>query len=98
MKLNARQATAIEDRFGVEAVEEDDPAIDRLVDTFGDHTFFLDTDGVSVIEPHPEGDGATGVVVKLASWTEDRNGLKVQKPEVLPVTVHLNPGGSDPLA
>lgn len=99
MKLSARQATRISDRFGVEVVEEDDPAVDRLVKTFGEHTFFVDADGLNVVEPpHPDGEGSSGVVVKLASWTDDGGGLQVHEPEVLPLTVEIEPDGSDPAA
>jgi len=98
MKLNARLATRICDRFGVEVVEEDDPTLGRLVDAFGEHTFFVDADGLNVVEPHPDGNGSSGVVVRLASWTDDRGGLQVDEPEVLPIEVELEPDDSDPAA
>jgi len=83
----------------VEVVEEDDPTLDWLVDAFGEHTFFIDADGLNVVEPpHPDGEGSSGVVVKVASWTDDGGGLQVHEPEVLPLTVDLDPEGSDPAA
>ena len=71
MKLDATQTAKVKERFGVEAIAENSPANLKLEEVFGAHTFFLDTDGLNIVEPHPEGGDGTGMVVKLASWTQD---------------------------
>jgi len=93
MKLNATQQNTIEEQFGIEAIADDHPAIEKLKEVFGDHTFFLDAGGLNVVEPHPDSEAAAGAVVKLASWTDDQSQLNVHEPEVLPIAVKLD-GGS----
>ena len=98
MKLDATQKGRVEDKFGTEAVADDHPAMGKLKEIFGDHTFFLDANGLNIIEPNPETGAQNGAVVKLASWTEDRTQLQVHEPEVLPVMVDLGGDGADPAA
>jgi len=89
MKLNALQTKRIEDEFGVQTVSEEHPVYPKLRETFGDHTFVMDTDGLNIVEPQSSAEGANGKVVRLASWMEDRTTLKVHEPQVLPVSVNL---------
>jgi len=96
MKLDATQTAKVQERFGVEAIAESNPANFKLEEVFGGHTFFLDSGGLNIVEPHPKGDEGTGMVVKLASWTQDGKHLEMQEPEVLPVKVDLGGGKSDP--
>lgn len=99
MKLNAAQQRTVEDQLGVEALPDENPAMPKLREVFGDHTFFVDAEGLSVVEQHPEEENASGVVIKLASWAEDHTQLRVHEPEVLPVTVELaKPNGPDTAA
>jgi hypothetical protein len=95
MKLDANQKNSIEEQFGTEAVADDHPAMGKLKEVFGDHTFFLDSGGLNIIEPHPDAATSGGAVIKLASWTEDGTQLKVHDPELLPVTVNLGGGDTD---
>jgi hypothetical protein len=89
MKLDTTQKGTVENTFSTEAIEDDHPAMDRLKEVFGDHTFFLDADGLHIIEPNPEAGAQNGAVIKLASWTDDRTQLQAHEPEVLPVMVEL---------
>ena len=104
MKLNSTQQAHVEDQLGIEALPEENPAMPKLKEVFGDHTFFVDADGLNVVEEHPEEENTDGVIIKLASWAEDHTQLRVHEPEVLPVTVDLakagapKPDGSDPAA
>ncbi len=89
MKLNAVQTKRIEEEFGVETISEDHPVYPNLKETFGDHTFVMDTEGLNIVEPESSAEGGNGKVVRLASWTEDRTALKVHAPQFLPVIVKL---------
>lgn len=96
MKLNATQQNHVEEQLGIEALPEENPAMPKLKEVFGEHTFFVDADGLNVVEEHPEEENPAGVVIKLASWAEDQSQLRVHEPEVLPVTVDLTkPNGPD---
>ncbi len=96
MKLNAAQQSHVEEQLGIEALPDENPAMPKLKEVFGEHTFFVDADGLNVVEEHPAEENSGGVVIKLASWAEDQTQLRVHEPEVLPVTVDLaKPNGTD---
>ncbi len=98
MKLNAGQLRKVEEQFGVEAIPEDDHVIPDLKEAFGDHTYFLDTDGLNIVELNVYSESSTGNVVKIASWSSDeQTELMRHEPEVLPITVDLESDELDPV-
>lgn len=73
-------------------VSDSNPALPKLNDVFGEHTFFLADDGLHIIEPAQSDASAdsTGRVVKVASWsTPDRTALTPHRPEPTNVVVML---------
>ena len=38
-------------QFEAQAIPESHPVLPRLNELFGDHTFFVDSDGLSIVEP-----------------------------------------------
>lgn len=99
MKLSTALAQKVEQQFGIEAFPEDHPVTPKLVEVFGEHTFFLDANGLNIIEPDPAPENNGGVVVKLASWNDDRSQLTPHEPQVLPVAVDIvEDEGSEPAA
>jgi|SRR5215469_6306738 len=74
-----------------EVVPEDNPAMTQLNQLFGDHTFFLDAEGLHIVEPAAtKGGTPMGVVVKLASWRDARRtSLKAHAPEPTEIMVAL---------
>lgn len=99
MKLNAAQLPKIEEQIGVKAVPEEHPVTPNLKEAFGDHTFFLDAEGLNIVEPGPSPESSSGNVVKLASWaSQERTKLVSHHPEVLPVTVDLESDEPDSVA
>jgi hypothetical protein len=60
---------------------------------FGEHTFFVDQAGLSIVEPTaaPESGVEAGRIVKLASWIDDtRSRLTPHEREVTDVVVVLD--------
>ena len=99
MKLTATQQRKVEEQLGIDAVPEEHPVTPELTRAFGEHTYFLVTDGLHVVEPDPAAEGASGTVVKVASWaSEARTELVAHPPEVLEVSVDLDPDEPDPAA
>ncbi len=97
MKLNAVQLRKVEEQFGVEAIPEEDPVTSDLKEAFGDHTFFLDADGLNIVELKVFPESSIGNVVKVASWSSDeQTKLLSHEPEVLPITVDLESGEPGP--
>jgi len=67
-------------------------AVPQLNTLFGDHTFFLDGDGLNVLEPAetPELERQTGEVVSIASWSDATlTSLRPHEPEPTGVVIDL---------
>lgn len=74
MKMSAMLVEQAISQMDAEPIPEDHPAVEQLTRIFGDHTFFVDRDGLSIVEPaeEPEPGVQTGEVIKLASWSDER--------------------------
>src|SRR5215831_12770586 len=49
MKLSSELARRVEEQIEGEAIPEDHPLSPRLQNAFGDHTFFLSPDGLTIV-------------------------------------------------
>jgi hypothetical protein len=72
MKLNSAQIEQTLTQMNAEAIPPDHPVVPQLERLFGDHTYFLDSSGLSIVEPveNEPDKGPMGVVVNLANWTD----------------------------
>jgi hypothetical protein len=92
MKLNAAQVQRTLTQFEAQALPDNHPAVPQLNSLFGDHTFFLDSSGLNVLEPAeiPELDAQTGKIVNLAYWTDENlTKLTPHEPEPTGVVIIL---------
>lgn len=92
MKLNATQVKRTLSQFDAEVLPDNHPAVPQLNSLFGNHTFFLDGDGLNVLEPAetPEVEGQAGEVVSLASWSDATlTSLMPHEPEPTGVVIAL---------
>ena len=97
MKLSPVQARRLEQQIDAQIIPEDHTLLPQLEQAFGQHTFFLDSEGLNIVEPSPD-DQRMGNIVKLASWIDDKHTtLEPSEPEAMPVEIRLGPGsdGSD---
>ena len=71
MKLNAAQIERTLHQLDAEAIPPEHPVVPKLERLFGDHTYFLDDNGLNIVEPleSEKSDGRLGVVVNIANWT-----------------------------
>jgi len=83
-----------------EPIPEDYPLILQLSQMYGEHTYFLDSDGLNIVEPAaaelaPNATGM-GVVVNSANWTNSNPPkLEAHEPELTESMVALEiDGGS----
>lgn len=69
MKLASAIIERTLDQFEAEALPDNPPAVPQLSELFGDHTFFLDANGLNIVEPAESNraEVQTWKVVKLAS-------------------------------
>jgi hypothetical protein len=75
MRLTSEQVERTLAQFDAQPIPEDHPALPRLNEVFGDHTFFLDASGLNVVEPTAvsvDSGAATGQVIKIAGWSDEQ--------------------------
>lgn len=95
MKLETEIRFEIEDQLGLDSIHEDHPAASEFREIFGDHTFFLNEQGLCIIVPVEVETPEMGNVVKVASWSDDYSRLMIHEPEIMPVIVDLVPAESN---
>jgi hypothetical protein len=92
MKLTSAQIERTVGQFEGQAIPEDHPVVPQLNDLFGEHTFFLSSNGLNILEP-AEGSRAgvqSAKVVNLADWSEaGSSGLEPHEPEPTDVVIML---------
>ena len=97
MKMNAAQIERTLTKLNVEElnpeiIPAEHPMMPQLERLFGEHTYILDSQGLSIVEPIEQGeaDGQLGVVINLASWADATGeSLRPHRPEPTSVTVDL---------
>ena len=93
MKLANTMVARALDQLDAKVIPDAHPASQELTRRFGDHTFFLDQNGLNIVEPvDTESGEAAGVVVNLATWSDvEQSSLEVHPPEITDVVVELGP-------
>ena len=84
MKLTSAQVERTLSQFEAEPIPEDHPMVPQLNRLFGEHTFFLATNGLNIVEPAETSRSGieSGRVVNLASWSSDnQSSLEPHEPE-----------------
>jgi len=73
MKLTSAQVERTLVQRDAKVVPDGHPMVSQLNGLFGDHTYFLDESGLTIIEPsEAAGAGkAAGQVVHLANWADE---------------------------
>ena len=73
MKLTSEQVERTLTQFEAHAVPSNHPAVPQLKELFGEHTFFLDSNGLNIVEPieaGPEAGVQPAQIVNLANWSD----------------------------
>ncbi len=92
MKMNDAQIERTLNQFDAQAIPPGHPVMAQLERLFGEHTYFLDSHGLNIVEPleTEQSDGELAVVVNLASWAdESAASLQPHEPESTEVLVSL---------
>src|SRR5260370_14230343 len=92
MKLNSAQVEQTLTQFEAQVIPDDHPLVPKLNELFCDHTFFLDTNGLNVVEANESIDAGApaGTVVNLANWSDAQlTSLAPHEPEPTEVVVIL---------
>ena len=88
MKLSDVHIALVAKELNVQALDPEDDGTKMLVETFGDHTFYVDPGGLNIFE-HSTGDaGESLILVKIADWVDGtRTGFQPIEPDIKPVAV-----------
>ena len=97
MKMNTAQIRQTLHQYQAQALPAEHPLMPQLERLFGDHTYFLDGNGLNIVEPvivepvePQQTDEVHGVVVNLASWADEKaQSLQPHKPEPTDMVVDL---------
>src|SRR5437899_13103838 len=71
MKLTSAEVKRTLTQFDGEAIPDDHPVVPQLNQLFGEHTFFIDSNGLNIVEPAASADGRAKSVqgLNLADWS-----------------------------
>ena len=92
MRLSSAQVERTLTQVNAEVLPDGHPVRDQLNELFGDHTFFLDGNGLNILETvgTSGADPTTGEIINLANWSDGTFAkLKVHEPEPTGVIVTL---------
>jgi hypothetical protein len=93
MRLTSAQIERTLSQFEAQAIPESHPVLPRLNELFGDHTFFVDSEGLNIVEPTGEPvteRTQTARVVNVANWSDDNlSSLAAHEPEPTDTIVEL---------
>jgi hypothetical protein len=99
MKLTSAQVERTLSQFKAEALPDNHPVVPQLNNLFGEHTFFLDSHGLNIVEPTEAAGAGTEAaqaaaqraeVVNIANWsTGNPTTLEPHEPEPTDVIVTL---------
>jgi hypothetical protein len=92
MKLTSAELEKTLSQFQAQAIPDDHPIVPQLSDLFGEHTFFLDGNGLNIVEPTeaPQAGMQAGRVVNLANWSDaNLTSLVPHEPEPTDAIVEL---------
>lgn len=93
MKLTSEQAQHVADQLEGQTIPEEHPNTPQLREAIGDHTFFLNNEGLHIVEPEAgNGSAADASALKIASWSQEQEGhLFLHEPQAAQ-SVSLDPG------
>jgi hypothetical protein len=94
MKLSSPQVERALSQLEAQVIPENHPAVPQLNGLFGDHTFFVDGNGLNIVEPTGPGNSSAeaGKVIRVASWSDETHtSLAPHEPESTETVVILEP-------
>ena len=62
MKLSSEKLGSVLEQIDAEVIPDDHPSLPKLKEVFGDHTFFVDDGGLTIIQPLDQHRQMGGVV------------------------------------
>jgi hypothetical protein len=93
MKLTTQQLEKTLTQYAAQPIPDDHGLVPQLNALFGEHTFFLDSNGLNIVEPAvemPRGARQSARVVNVADWgDENLSSLAPHEPEPTDTVIDL---------
>jgi hypothetical protein len=96
MKMTAASVDRALTQIDAMAIPDDHPLNEQLKGLFGDHTYFIDGNGLNIVEPAERNAAGETVcnVVNIADWADnDQRSLMPHEPTLTPAVVVLASDG-----
>ena len=90
MKLNSAQVEQTLTQLKAQVIPDDHPIVSNLNELFGHHTYFVDGNGLNVVEPSDNNHAGAplGKVINLAGWSDAHmTSLTLHDPEPTEIVV-----------
>lgn len=97
MKLKEKQVEQVLDQLPAEVIPDDHPTVPQLESVFGQHTFFVGSEGLHVVErgaADADGEHAT-YVVKVAHWADEQKTSLIPQDAEVTDTVDIGPASDE---
>ena len=89
MKLSSEKLGLVLEQIDADVILDDHPSLPKLREVFGDHTFFIDDNGLTIIQPLDQ-HRQTGGLVKIAHRDDaDPPHLVAHTPEETDILIRL---------
>lgn len=98
MKLSSQQVAAVRRELGADPIAANNPTVPELSNVFGEHTFYLASDGLFIVEPvvSTELPGEPAQIVRVAAWTDEtKQELQPVPPQSTERVLDLSPAPED---
>lgn len=89
MQLTDAQISKVEKKTDLLAIRKDNAALDKLEEAFGEHTYFMNEDGLFVFMREEETD-KTAHLLAFAMWDEDDKNKLLQLAEPTSAGISLD--------
>ncbi|WP_425409665.1 hypothetical protein [Hyphococcus sp.] len=89
MQLTKIQIKTVEKKTDLTAVSQDNAAIDKLQNAFGNHTYFMNEDGLFIFMRAKKSD-TTAHLLAFAMWDEDDDNKLLQLAEPMNAGIALD--------
>jgi hypothetical protein len=90
MKLSSEKLNSVLEQIDAEIIPDDHPLLPKLGEVFGNHTFFVDDGGLTIIQPVDQQRQTSGLVT-IARWDNaDPPHLVAHTPEETDVLIKLD--------
>lgn len=91
MKLDDRQLAHVREQINADPLEDTHPAMGTLIKGFGDHTFYVDPNGIYIFLPSDQNDHQL-VLVQIAGVDEnDPEQMAPIEPQLTSIVVDVPP-------